>query len=89
MKDSKYHSIKGVFSLAKLGQFESPTGAKGNVFDISDWGSMILGSFMLLLTFGIGQAFAQKVTGKVTSAQIEQPWSTPAPISNAPAKITL
>jgi hypothetical protein len=76
--------------LAKLGNFESPTGAKGNITNVGDWGSMILGSFMLLITFGIGQAFAQKVTGKALhSAQIEQPWSTPTPIAATPQKITL
>ncbi|MDP4170146.1 MAG: hypothetical protein Q8906_06005 [Bacillota bacterium] len=76
--------------MAKLGNFEAPTGSKGNIFNVGDWGSMILGSFMLLFTFGIGQAFFQKVTGKyVHSAQIEQPWTTPTPIAATPQKITL
>lgn len=74
--------------MAKLGNFEAPTGAKGNIFDIGDWGSMVLGSMMLLITFGIGQHFAQKVTGRVPGATIEQPW-TPAVVNNTPAKITL
>jgi hypothetical protein len=75
--------------LAKLGTFESPTGAKGNVFNISDWGSMILGSFMLLITFGIGQAFAQRISGKIPGSSIEQPWTTPTPVATTPQKITL
>lgn len=75
--------------MAKLGNFEAPTGAKGNIFDVGDWGSMILGSVVLLVTFGIGEHFASKITGKVPGTQITQPWQTPAPISNAPQKITL
>jgi hypothetical protein len=75
--------------LAKLGSFETPTGAKGSIFDIGDWGSLILGSMMLLVTFGIGEHFANKITGKVPSATVTQPWATPAPLSNTPQKITL
>lgn len=75
--------------MAKLGNFESPSGAKGNVFDIGDWGSMILGAFMLLFTFGIGEHFYQKVTGRVHSAQITNPFPAPTPVSTTPTKITL
>ena len=46
--------------------FTTPTGAKGNVFSIKSWVSLILGSFMLLVTFAMGQslknAFAKKFT---------------------------
>jgi hypothetical protein len=75
--------------LAKLGSFEAPTGAKGNIFDIGDWGSMILGTVMLLVTFGIGEHFANKITGKVPGASISNPFPPQAPISTAPQKITL
>lgn len=75
--------------MAKLGNFEAPTGAKGNVFNIGDWGSMILGTVMLLVTFGIGEHFASKVTGRVHSAQITNPFPAPTPVSTAPTKITL
>lgn len=75
--------------MAKLGNFEAPTGAKGNIFDIGDWGSMILGTVMLLVTFGIGEHFASKVTGKVHSAQITNPFPAPVPVSNTQQKITL
>lgn len=75
--------------MAKLGNFESPTGAKGNVFDIGDWGSMILGTVMLLVTFGIGEHFANKLTGKVPAASISNPFPPQVPVSTAPQKITL
>lgn len=47
--------------MAKLGDFNTPTNSKGNVFDIMDWLSAILGAFFLLMTFGIGQKVYNKV----------------------------
>lgn len=75
--------------MAKLGNFEAPTGAKGNVFDIGDWGSMILGTFMLLVTFGIGEHFYSKVSGRVPGSSISNPFPAQVPVSNTPQKITL
>jgi hypothetical protein len=81
--------IKEVFLMAKLGNFETPAGNKGNIFEISSWGGMILGAMVMILTFGIGEHFAKAIQGRVPATQVTQPWNTPAPVSNAPQKITL
>lgn len=62
----------------KAGQFTLPTGATGNVFSISSMWSLILGVFVLLLTFALGQNLARKVSGAVPvlDTTVEQPWQT-------------
>jgi hypothetical protein len=50
--------------VAKITDFKTPTGASGNLFDITSWTSMILGTVVLLATFGIGQNIASKLNGK-------------------------
>lgn len=66
--------------LAKLGNFETPAGGKGNLFDIGSWGGMILGSMVMILTFGIGEHIASRIQGRVPATQVTQPWqSVPAP----------
>lgn len=75
--------------MAKLGEFKTPAGGSGNVFEIGSWGSMILGSMVMILTFGIGEHLASRVQGRVPSTQVTQPWQSPAPVSNIPQKITL
>lgn len=82
------HQKIGVKKMAKLGNFETPTGAKGNVFEIGSWGSLILGSMIMILTFGIGEHFAARIQGKVPTTQVTQPWQTPV-VNNTPQKITL
>lgn len=49
----------------KLGKFKTPTGGSGDIFNISDWLSAILGAFFLLFTFGIGQKVYRKVDDKI------------------------
>lgn len=62
----------------KLTDFTTPTGISGNLFDISSWISLILGTVVLLATFGIGQNLASKVNGKgPIDTEIEQPWKSP------------
>jgi hypothetical protein len=75
--------------MAKLTDFQTPTGAKGNILHPSDWLSLIVGSAVLFLTVGVGQHLANKVGSRVPDTSINQPWqSAPAP---APTnqKITL
>jgi hypothetical protein len=74
--------------LAKLGNFETPTGSKGNVFEIGSWGSLILGSMIMVLTFGIGEHIASRVQGKVPMTSVSNPFP-PQVVNNTPQKITL
>jgi hypothetical protein len=71
-------------SVAKLGDFKTPTGASGNIFRISDWFALILGSVVLLITFAMGQNFANKLNGKVPllDAQPDPVFKQPQPIVN-------
>lgn len=76
--------------MAKLTDFQTPTGAKGNLFSPGDWGSLILGSAVLFLTVGVGQHIAGKVQGRVPDTQINNPFPPQAPVAApAPQKITL
>lgn len=66
--------------MAKLGDFKTPTGASGNLFDINSWIGLILGTIVLFVTFGLGQKVAQNLNGKAggfLDTSIEQPWKTP------------
>lgn len=66
--------------MAKLGDFKTPTGASGNLFDISSWIGLIVGTVVLFITFGVGQRFAQGLNGKMgLDTNIEQPWQTAIP----------
>lgn len=49
----------------KWGQFETLTGKKGNVFNVSSWVEMVLGAFVMLVTFALGQSLYQKVGARV------------------------
>lgn len=67
--------------MAKLTDFQTPTGAKGNILSVSSWVSMILGTVMLFVTLGIGQNLARKVDGKgPIDSSVEYPFSTGAPV---------
>lgn len=69
--------------MAKLTDFQTPTGAKGNLFDITSWTSLILGTVMLFVTLGIGQNVARKLDGKgPLDTSVEYPFSTGAPVPN-------
>lgn len=78
-------------AIKSLGDFTTPTGTRGNVFSIESWGSMILGTVVLIVTFSMGQHFADKLQNKMPRADLtpEQPWKSPAPVSAAKQKITL
>lgn len=75
----------------KLGDFQTPTGASGNIFNISDWASLIVGAIVLIITFATGQHLANKMGGKLpgVDTQIEQPWVSPVPVAQGKQKITL
>lgn len=75
----------------KLGDFKTPTGASGNIFNVSDWLSLVVGAIVLIITFATGQHLAGKLQGKIpgVDAQIEQPWTTPQPVAVGNTKITL
>lgn len=64
--------------MAKLGDFKTPTGSSGNVFDLGSWLALIVGTIVLFITFGMGQKVAQGLNGKLgLDTNIEQPWQTP------------
>lgn len=67
--------------MAKLTEFQTPTGAKGNILDPSSWVQMILGSAVLFLTLAIGQNVANRASGKAPflDSRMDQPWDTPQP----------
>lgn len=71
--------------MAKLGEFQTPTGAKGSIFNVSDWFSLILGAVVLLITFALGQNFTQKLGSKLpVDTTVDQPWkSNPVILQNA------
>jgi hypothetical protein len=77
--------------MAKLTQFTTPTGGKGNILNPMDWLGYILGAMVLIITFAVGQNFANKVGGRVpgVDATIEQPWKSPVPVSQERAKVVL
>lgn len=69
--------------MAKLTDFQTPTGAKGNLLDPSSWLALILGSAVLLITFAMGQNVASKISGRVPmlDSTIEKPYvDRPAPV---------
>lgn len=65
--------------MAKLTDFTTPTGVKGNLFDLQSIWGLILGTVVLLATFAMGQNVANKVSGKVplVDTQIEKPYRDP------------
>ena len=68
--------------MAKLGDFKTPTGASGNLLNPMDWLSFILGAVVLIITFAMGQNFANKLGGKIPGldSTIEQPWKSDVPV---------
>lgn len=63
--------------MKNLTDFQTPTGAKGNILSVSSWLSMILGTVMLFVTLGIGQNIARKVDGKAgIDASPDYPFTT-------------
>lgn len=74
--------------MAKLGDFKTPTGASGNVLNPMDWLSFIVGAMVLIITFAVGQNFANKLGNKLPiDTTVEQPWQgTPIVINNGAPK---
>lgn len=73
--------------MAKLTDFTTPTGAKGNILDPTSWFSMILGSLVLIVTFALGQNLVQKVGSKVPfDTTIDPLVKTPMAASSAPSR---
>jgi hypothetical protein len=64
--------------MAKLGDFKTPTGASGNILNPMDWLAFIVGAMVLIITFAMGQNFAQKLGAKIpgVDSTIEQPWKS-------------
>ena len=79
--------------MAKLGDFKTPTGASGNLLNPMDWLSFILGAVVLIITFAMGQNFANKLGGKIPGldSTIEQPWKSDIPVvsSNTKSRVVL
>lgn len=51
--------------MAKWTDFTTPTGAKGNLFDVKSIWGMVLGTVILLVTFSFGQRLSQNVHSKL------------------------
>lgn len=67
--------------MAKLGQFQTPTGATGNILNPMDWLGLIVGAVVLIITFAVGQNLAGKVGSKLPiDTQVDQPWASPIPV---------
>lgn len=64
--------------MAKLGDFKTPTGGSGNVLNPMDWVAYIIGAVVLIITFAMGQNFANRLGSKIpgVDSQIEQPWQS-------------
>lgn len=76
--------------MAKLGDFKTPTGGSGNVLNPMDWVAYIMGAVVLIITFAVGQNFANKLGGKLpVDTQIDQPWKNPQPVQNVKERVVL
>jgi hypothetical protein len=51
--------------MAKLGDYKTPTGASGNILNPMDWLSLIMGAFVLIIAFAMGQNLANKAGSKL------------------------
>lgn len=71
---------------AKLGDFVTPTGYEGNVFNLfGDVIPMVTGAFALLITFAFGQKLFQG-WNKIAPAQLRDEIDTIAKSQAAPAR---
>lgn len=77
--------------VAKLTNFTTPTGQKGNILDPKDWMSMILGVMVLLVTFALGQKFTGVLGEKASfvDTSIEKPYDDPQPQKEEKGKVWL
>lgn len=72
----------------KLTDFTTPTGVKGNILNIGQLWSLMLGTLVLIVTFAMGQNLANKVSGRVpmVDSTIEQPWKSEVQATNTRQK---
>lgn len=84
--------------MAKLGDFTNPlSGSKGNVFNIGQMGSMIIGVVAMLAAFGIGTFLfnsAKRLApgplgGMLGQSNIFNPAAPPATVTSAGPAVTL
>lgn len=76
--------------MAKLTDFETPTGVKGNLLNPTDLLKMVLGGFVMIFTFAAAQNLAGKVSSRVPAIDttIEKPYRDPQP-TNTSRKVVL
>jgi hypothetical protein len=69
--------------MAKMTDFTTPTGVKGNIFDLTSMWNMILGTAIFLFVFSTGQNLAKRVSDKVPAVDTrpDQPWSSPVTVT--------
>lgn len=72
--------------MAKLGDFKTPTGATGNILNPMDWVSLIVGAFVIIIAFAMGQNLAQKAGSKLPIDTTIDPITTSNIILNNPSK---
>lgn len=73
--------------MAKLTDFKTPMGASGNLLSPTSWIQLIIGAFVFLLTFAIGQNLLQKAGSKLPiDTQIDPLINRPAISAAAPQK---
>lgn len=72
---------------ANILNFETPTGQKGNLLHPGSWIPLIIGTFVLLFTFSVGQKLGNVVHSKLPAVNTtpNSPWApaAPAPAANA------
>lgn len=73
--------------MAKLTDFVTPTGQKGNLLSPSSWVQMILGVIVFLVAFAIGQNIKEKASARLPFDTTIDPIIKQAPVvSGAPMK---
>lgn len=72
--------------MAKLTEFQNPlSGSKGNLFDIGNLWSSILGVFVLIFVFAMGEKLAKTVSGKIPAINTTV-YNPLTPVPNTPAQ---
>jgi hypothetical protein len=72
----------------KLTEFQTPTGAKGNLLSPASWLQLIIGSAVMIATFAMGQSFLKRVGTKLPiDTQIDPIISVPNVAKSAPQKM--
>lgn len=76
--------------MAKITDFETPMGTKGNILKPSTWVPLILGSLVLLITFSAAEKAGKLVSGKIPliNANPTNPFVSNTPPAPGPQMIT-